>query len=112
MNETTINGLRQEVWQWVESVGWHNKTPLEYVALIAEEIGELARAVRLGARTINLGDNDTAVVIKPKYNINEEMADIILRILDFSKVMGIDIEVAISEKMIKNYNSGTRGRPR
>ena len=37
-----INLLAQEQWLWVDKMGWHNKMPLEYVALIASEIGEVA----------------------------------------------------------------------
>ena len=82
-------------YDWVESMGWHNKTPLEYVALIASEIGEAANECRGETPTEDLGS---------------ELADIVLRVLDFAKVQGIDIEEEIRLKMIINEKKGKKGR--
>lgn len=54
-------------WTWVESVGWHNKTDLEAVALIASEVGELAAEL--------LANDDFEA-------LQEEAADIALRLID------------------------------
>lgn len=84
-------------WSWVEQQGWHNKTNLENVALIAEEVGELAHAVRLDG----LGGD-----------ISEEMADVVLRVMDLSVCMEIDLQSAIDSKMAKNRFQGNRERKR
>ena len=90
-----INLLAQEQWLWVDKMGWHNKLPLEYVALIASEIGEVANECR--------GE-------QPTEKLGEELADIILRTLDMGHQFGFNMSAEIQAKMIKNYNNGTRGR--
>ena len=90
-----INLLAQEQWLWVDKMGWHNKLPLEYVALIASEIGEVANECR--------GE-------QPTEKLGEELADIILRTLDMGHQFGFNMAEEIQAKMSKNYNNGTRGR--
>jgi NTP pyrophosphatase (non-canonical NTP hydrolase) len=88
----TVEEIVKKHYEWVEEMGWHNKTPLEYVALIAEEVGELARDVRLD---------------KP---VDEELADIALRVADLAMVLGVNLGEAIAVKMTINRIRGTRGR--
>jgi NTP pyrophosphatase (non-canonical NTP hydrolase) len=90
-----INEIAEKNYQWVEKMGWHNKTTLEALALVASEVGE----------AINECRND-----KPTEAFGEELADIVLRVLDISHWQGIDIEKEIIAKMIKNEQRGTRGR--
>lgn len=90
-----INEIAKKNYQWVERMGWHNKTTLEALALVASEVGE----------AINECRNE-----KPTDAFGEELADIILRVLDIAHWQGIDIEEKIMDKMIKNENRGTRGR--
>lgn len=90
-----IGDIALAQWEWVERMGWHNKLPLEYVALIASEIGEVANECRGEQPTDRLG---------------EELTDIILRSLDMAQQFGIDIEAEIQKKMAINESRGTRGR--
>ena len=76
-------------------MGWHNKTVLEALALIASEVGEAVNECR---------------DITPTENFGEELADIILRTLDLAEWQGIDLESCIYKKMEKNEINGTRGR--
>jgi NTP pyrophosphatase (non-canonical NTP hydrolase) len=76
-------------------MGWHNKTTLEALALVASEVGEAINECRHE---------------KPSEAFGEELADIILRVLDISHWQGIDIENEILKKMSKNEIRGTRGR--
>lgn len=80
---------------WVEAMGWHNKTHLECLALIASEVGEAVNECRGTFPTEKLG---------------EELADIILRVLDFAEECEIDITREILNKMDINDLRGTRGR--
>jgi len=91
----TLREIAKQQWAWVERMGWHNKQPLEYVALIASEVGEVANECRGSAPTENLG---------------EELADIILRTVDMAEQFGVDIEAAVTAKMLLNEQRGTRGR--
>lgn len=58
---------------WVKSKGWHNKQPLEYIALISSEVYEVWEAH--AAPGLDIG------------KIQEEVSDIVLRIIDFIYVM-------------------------
>jgi NTP pyrophosphatase (non-canonical NTP hydrolase) len=90
-----INEIAKENFKWVESMGWHNKTPLEALALVASEVGEAINECR--------GETPTP-------ELAEELADIVLRVLDLAYWQGLDIEKAIMLKMQKNRLRGNRGR--
>lgn len=90
-----INEVAEQNFLWVEKMGWHNKTTLEALALVASEVGEAINECR--------GE-------KPTEAFGEELADIVLRVLDIAHWQGIDMEKEIKNKMFKNENRGTRGR--
>ena len=90
-----INDIAEQNYLWVEKMGWHNKTPLEALALVSSEVGEAINECR--------GE-------KPSDAFGEELADIILRVLDIAHWQEIDIEDKIKQKMLKNESRGTRGR--
>jgi NTP pyrophosphatase (non-canonical NTP hydrolase) len=90
-----LKKIAADNWAWVESMGWHNKTPLEYLALISSEVGEAINECR--------GESPTSA-------LGEELADIILRVVDFAHHHGIDIQSEVVRKMAVNLNRGTRGR--
>ena len=90
-----INEIAEKNYLWVEKMGWHNKTTLEALALVASEVGE----------AINECRNE-----KPTDAFGEELADIILRVLDIAYWQGIDMEKKIIDKMMKNEKRGNRGR--
>ena len=90
-----INELAKQNYDWVERMGWHNKTTLEALALVASEVGEAINECR--------GE-------KPTPEFAEELADIVLRVLDIAHWQGIDMEKELQAKMLKNERRGTRGR--
>ena len=90
-----INELAAKQFDWVERMGWHNKTVLESLALVASEVGEAVNECR-GA--------------EPTPKLATELADIVLRVLDIAQVHGIDLGEAIAAKMAINEERGTRGR--
>ena len=90
-----INKLAAKQHDWVERMGWHNKTVLEALALICSEVGEAVNECR----------HDT-----PSENFGEELADIILRTVDLAHWQGVDLDKVITAKMEKNEKQGTRGR--
>lgn len=75
-----INELAKKHHKWVASMGWHNRTYLEALAMIGSEMGEAAIEVSLAG-----------VTSKFKY----ELADIVLRCIDFTELLGIDVEEKI-----------------
>lgn len=91
----TINELAEKQYDWVERMGWHNKTVLEALALIASEVGEAVNECRGEAPTPEFGT---------------ELADIILRVVDLAQWQGINLEEVLAAKMLTNEERGTRGR--
>lgn len=94
-NEMRLNEIAAKQYDWVERMGWHNKTVLENLALIASEVGEAVNECR--------GETPT-----PEFGT--ELADIILRVVDLAQGQGIDIEAILEAKMALNEKRGTRGR--
>jgi len=90
-----INDIAKKNFEWVEQMGWHNKSVLEALALIASEVGEAINECRNESPTEMLG---------------EELADIILRVVDLAEWQGIDINKEIVQKMNKNKIRGNRNR--
>lgn len=90
-----LNDIAQKHYDWVETMGWHNKTPLEALALVASEVGEAVNECR--------GE-------KPTEHFGEELADIILRVIDLAHWQGVDIQKEILAKIEKNQQRGNRGR--
>ena len=76
MMGNNIKDIQSQHTAWVESMGWHNKQPLEYLALIGSEVGEAVNECRGSTPSDTLGS---------------ELADIILRVLDFASTQGFDI---------------------
>jgi NTP pyrophosphatase (non-canonical NTP hydrolase) len=90
-----INEMCALQYDWVERMGWHNKTVLEALALIASEVGEAVNECRGDAPTEDFG---------------EELADIILRVADLAQWQRIDLAHQLRQKMAINEERGTRGR--
>ena len=72
------NTVAQRHYDWVEAMGWHNKTVLEALALIGSEIGEVAGEI----------DDEGRV----NTSFGEELADIVLRTLDLALTEHVDID--------------------
>jgi NTP pyrophosphatase (non-canonical NTP hydrolase) len=71
-----INDTAKKHFNWVESKGWHNKTPLESIALIGSEIGEaMEEAFKSNGELLSL-----------------EVADIYLRCMDLAVEHKVDLD--------------------
>ena len=88
-----IDRLAETVWTWVCSVGWHNKSHLECLALISSEVGEAVNAWRDGSK-----------------DFHGELVDILFRVLDLLHNTDADIIVEIQKRLERNKERGTRGR--
>ena len=77
-----FNKYAKTHYDWVDSMGWHNKNLLGSLALIGSEIGEASLEV-----------------LKPPYeenNLAEELADVCLRIIDLMYGYDMDIDNEVS----------------
>lgn len=89
-----INQTAKEIYDWVESFGWHNKTPLECLALISRDVGEVISECRDYTPTHKLGD---------------KLAALCMRAFDFAHQHGIDLEAVIAAKM--EINKARKKKP-
>lgn len=90
-----IDEISQKHYEWVERMGWHNKTVLEALALIASEVGEAINECR--------GEYPSAA-------LGGELADIVLRVIDLAHWQQIDLSAEIESKMCLNEARGSRER--
>jgi len=91
----TIKEAQEKVDQWINKYGVRYFSELTNMALLTEEVGELARII---AR--KYGDQST----KDKENLNEladEMADIIFVIFCLANQTGVNLETAIRNNLKK-----------
>jgi NTP pyrophosphatase (non-canonical NTP hydrolase) len=76
--------------------GWANEGPADCMLLMTEEVGELARAVRLRAGLARTKANGN--------DVGEELADVQLYVLHLANILGIDLAAAVSSKESENFN--------
>ena len=87
----TLADLQAFVAMACKARGFGDETVSEKIMLLAEEVGELAKAVR----------KTTGVVIDPKsekYRVDLEAVDVVWYVLDLCNRYGIDLEKAFREK--------------
>ena len=80
---------------------------LTYVALIAEEVGEVSQELRRGPLVSSWKDHLVAVSSSDidggeVTKLAEELADVILYVATFAGIMGIDLDAAVRYKITRN----------
>ena len=94
----TIQEAQQRVDQWIKTIGVRYFSELTNMAILTEEVGELARIV---AR--KYGDQSFKESEKAK-DLGDEMADVLWVLLCLANQTGVDL----SEALIKNFEKKTR----
>lgn len=94
-NELTIARAQQMVDEWIKTFGVRYFTELTNMAILTEEVGELARVI---AR--KYGDQSS----KPsdeKYNLDDEMADVLWVLLCLANQTGVNLTSAFEKNLLK-----------
>lgn len=97
VNESmTLRDLQQSVDSWITTIGVRYFSPLTNMAVLAEEVGEVARIM---ARTY--GDQS----FKPgeKHDLADELADVLWVVTAIANQTGVDL----SEAMRRNIDKKT-----
>lgn len=77
-----LDQVAAQHYEWVERMGWHNKSVLESLALIGSELGEVAGEYLTGTPTEAFG---------------EELADVILRSADLAQCEGVSLSTVVAQ---------------
>jgi NTP pyrophosphatase (non-canonical NTP hydrolase) len=91
-NEITLSKAQQMVDQWIKTVGVRYFSELTNMAVLTEEVGELARimARKYGDQSFKKSDE--------KYDLADEMADVLWVLICLANQTGVDL----SEAFLKN----------
>src|SRR3954467_1495540 len=90
-----IKEAQQQVDQWIKTVGVRYFSELTNMAILTEEVGELARIM---ARTY--GDQSFKETDKNK-NLGDEMADVLWVLICLANQTGINLTEALQQNFIK-----------
>jgi NTP pyrophosphatase (non-canonical NTP hydrolase) len=105
MTEITISEAQQMVDQWIKTFGVRYFSELTNMAVLTEEVGELARimARKYGDQSFKLSDE--------KYDLADEMADVLWVLICMANQTGVNLNDAFLKNMEKK-NSRDKNRHR
>ena len=94
MNEITIREAQEIVDNWIKTYGVRYFSELTNMAILTEEVGELARimARKYGDQSFKEGEN---------HNLGDEMADILWVLMCLANQTGIDLTEALKKNIEK-----------
>ncbi|MDR1202870.1 MAG: nucleotide pyrophosphohydrolase [Tannerellaceae bacterium] len=94
----TIKEAQEKVDQWIKSYGKRYFNELTNMAILTEEVGEVARIIarKYGEQSFKESDE--------KYDLADEMADILWVLLCLANQTGIDLTTAFEKNLEKKTN--------
>ena len=95
--EITIKKAQQLVDDWIKTIGVRYFSELTNMAVLTEEVGELARVMarKYGDQSFKAGE---------KENLDEEMADVLWVLLCLANQTGVDLTDALVKSIEKKSN--------
>ena len=96
--KVTLEDAQKKVDEWIHSVGVRYFSELTNMAVLTEEVGELARimARKYGDQSFKESDE--------KYNLADEMADVLWVLLCLANQTGVDLQDAFMKNIEKKTN--------
>ncbi len=90
----TINEAQQRVDEWIRTIGVRYFSPLTNMAILTEEVGEVARimARRYGDQSSKPGDGG---------DLADELADVMWVVMCLANQTGVDLEQALERNFDK-----------
>jgi NTP pyrophosphatase (non-canonical NTP hydrolase) len=91
----TIQNAQQQVDQWIKTVGVRYFSELTNMAILTEEVGEVARIVarQYGDQSFKASDKDK--------NLADEMADVLWVLICLANQTGVDLTDALQKNFEK-----------
>ncbi|HEY0678329.1 MAG TPA: nucleotide pyrophosphohydrolase [Chitinophagaceae bacterium] len=101
--ELTIRNAQQRVDEWITTIGVRYFSELTNMAILTEEVGELARimARKYGDQSFKESEKD--------HDLGDELADILWVIICLANQTGVDLEEAL-QKNFEKKNARDRNR--
>jgi NTP pyrophosphatase (non-canonical NTP hydrolase) len=91
----TINEAQQQVDEWIKTIGVRYFSELTNMAILTEEVGELARIMARKYGDQSFKKNETAE------HLEDEMADVLWVLICLANQTGIDLTEAFKKNMEK-----------
>ena len=90
----TIKEAQKAVDQWINTIGVRYFSELTNMAILTEEVGELARVIsrKYGDQSFKQGEKD---------NLGEEMADILWVLICLANQTGVDLTAELQKSFDK-----------
>ena len=98
MEEITIKKAQKMVDKWVNTLGVRYFNELTNMAILTEEVGEVARIM---ARKFGEQSNKKSDI---KYELADELADVVFVLICIANQTGIDLEKAFIKNIDKKTN--------
>ena len=99
MEEITIKKAQKMVDNWVNTLGVRYFNELTNMAILTEEVGEVARIM---ARKFGEQSNKKSDI---KYELADELADVVFVLICIANQTGIELEKAFIKNIDKNLKS-------
>lgn len=98
----TIKNLQDKVDNWIKTIGVRYFNEMTNMAILTEEVGELARVM---SRTYGEQSFKKEVSeVEKKEMLADEMADVLWVLTCLANQTGVDLEKAIKKNMLKKTN--------
>lgn len=93
-NELTLEQAQQEVDRWIRTYGVRYFSELTNMAVLTEEVGELARVMarKYGDQSFKAGEKD---------NLSDEMADVLWVLMCLANQTGVNLTEAFRRNLEK-----------
>jgi NTP pyrophosphatase (non-canonical NTP hydrolase) len=97
MEQMTLDGLQLQVDNWIKSVGVRYFSELTNMAVLTEEVGELARVMarKYGDQSVKKGEE--------ALDVADELADVLWVLTCLANQTGVNL----NEAMLRNFNKKT-----
>ena len=96
--QISINEAQKQVDNWIKTIGVRYFSELTNMAILTEEVGELARIMsrKFGDQSFKKSDE--------KYDLADEMADVLWVLICLANQTGVDLNEAFLNNMKKKTN--------
>ena len=91
----TISNAQQQVDEWIKAIGVRYFSELTNMAMLTEEVGEVARIIarRYGEQSEKESDKNK--------DLGDEMADVLFVLICLANQTGVNLEEALKQNLLK-----------